>query len=193
MKISYKAVSFFSGAASLLSPFIYTIFVVVSSPTSGSKTLIGYTLKDIIRLFSDGDFAKFTSNLLSNSDYSNFKPNFLTALIFLIIAIISAAAIIVSSLISKHYTTNIFLSLAGFASLVISAMGISAISSQVSSMNIDFLKVKLDIFYDFLNLKAINCGGTYFIMGFFFCVVLLISGAFAIFYRENKKQKGVKQ
>lgn len=189
MKTSYRALSVFSALASVLSAFLTSIFIIISSPMESTSTFIGYSFRDILDLFSRGSFERFIDNLFNNSEYSNFKPEFLLAFTFFSLAIIFSALIVFFSLLKKPYIFNIAFSVAGLASLLLSAIGVSAVSYQAASGNIDFGKNKLDIFNDFLNVKAINCGGAYFLMGFFLCVTLLIAGFHAILNNENKTSK----
>lgn len=189
MKTLYRAISVLSGIAALLSAFLSSIFIVISSPIEDSTTVIGYSLHDIINLFHEGAFGKFMDNLFNNSEYSNFQPEFLLAFISLSLAIIFTSLILIFSLLKKPCKFNIAFSISGLVSLVLSAIGVSAISAQATSGNIDFGKNKLDIFNDFLNIKAINCGEAYFLMGFFLCVTLLISGFYMILSHECKAAK----
>lgn len=185
MKTSYRALSVFSALAAVLSAFLYPIFIIVSSPMENSATFIGYSFQDILNFFSKGSLGRFIDNLFNNSEYLNFKPEFLLAFISFCLAIIFATLIVFFSLLKRPCIFNMAFSAAGLTSLLLSAIGVSAISYQAAAGNIDFGKNRLDIFNDFLNVKAINCGGAYFLMGFFLFATLLISGFNIILNNEN--------
>lgn len=187
MKTSYKLLSVILGATAMLAAFVTPLFVIVTSPVSDSTSTVKFNLKQIIILLSQRDFNHFLNNLFFNSAYSDFRPKFLTAFSFFIFAVICALLIVVFSLAKKKYIYNIFCSGAGLVSLLISSLAVSSISSQAAAGDSGLGQNLLDVFNDFFNLKAINCGTAYFFMGLCFIVVLTISGSLAIINKPLKK------
>lgn len=180
MKIWYKALSCVLGTASFLSSIVLPIFVIISLPISNSTTITGFNLKHVIKMLSSRSFSKFLNDLFFNSAYADFVPKFFVAFIFFVVSIVLALLIVLFSITKKKYIYNIVCSGLGVVSLIISSVGVSAISVQAAAGNIDFGKNMLDIFDDFINLSAINCGSAYFMMGLCFLIIFIVSGSLAI-------------
>lgn len=189
MKTSYKALSVVLGATALLSSFTTPLFVVVTSPISGSTATVKFNLKQIIDMLSINGTDRFINNLFYNSAYANFCPKFLTAFIFFWSAVICSLLIIIFSIVKNKYIYNIVCSAYGLISLLISAIAISSISSQAVAGNSEIGKNLLDIFDQFLNIQSINCGTAFFFMGLCFIVVFTISGSLAIVNKPQNNNK----
>lgn len=187
MKTSYKVLSVILGTTAMLTALVTPLFVIVTSPVSDSTATVKFNLKQIIHLLAQRDFKHFLNNLFFNPLYSDFRPKFLTAFSFFLFAVICALLIVIFSVTKKKYVYNIACSGAGLISLLISSLAVSSISYQAAAGDSGLGSNILDVFNDFFNLEAVNCGTAYFFMGLCFLVVFTISGSLAIINKPLKK------